>query len=182
MKKLLLLLILSVATLQPVSAQSYRGFADIEAGCFINIGTAPLKAPLFGITTTHGIQLAEKFFIGAGTGILISTLDLPYADFSANRAMPFYADFRFDWWTGKKANPFIDLKLGGTITQSGGFLGKGFYLNPTIGIRMRLTNRMGINLGLSYSCLQSAGYYECSEHHRKSQLENAISIKAGIDF
>lgn len=175
MKKFLLLLILAVAGLQPVSAQSYRGFADIEAGYSFYSEWA-----LIGATTTHGVQLAEKFFIGAGTGIL--------TDFTAV-VMPLYADFRFDFFNGKKVSPFVDLKVGYTLGNSGRVyedyddeICNGIYLNPTVGFRIRLTNRMGINIGLAYSL----NNYYCYNYYEKikmnKELGHAIAIKVGIDF
>ncbi len=175
MKKLLLLLILSVATLQPVSAQSYRGFADIEGGISFwhNSGYA-FTYGLIGVTTTHGVQLAEKFFIGAGTGFLTDTKGI---------VMPLYADFRFDFWNDKKLSPFIDFKAGYTLDISSendifGVIGNGLYINPTIGFRVRLTERMGINIGLAYSLIN---FYE-SKYYNWKELSSTISIKAGIDF
>lgn len=175
MKKFLLILILSVATLQPISAQSYRGFADIEAGYIFDQADKPV---LIGVTTTHGVQLAPKFFIGAGSGILIDSNEF---------YIPLYADFRFDFFNGKKISPFIDLKAGYTllgINSNGTGAGAGLYLNPTVGFRIRLTERMGINIGLAYSLLKSVEY----EYDRwdmkiySGELGSAISIKAGIDF
>lgn len=157
MKKFLLILILSVATLQPVSAQSYRGFADIEGGIF-SCFDGYINDPIIGLTTTHGVQLAEKFFIGAGTGILT---DIHFA------AMPLYTDFRFDFFNGKKVNPFVDLKAGYALTITH-FDDSGLYLNPTVGVRIRLTERMGINIGLSFPIIIT--------------IDGGISIKAGIDF
>ncbi len=172
MKKLLLLLILSVATLQPVSAQSYRGFADLEGGLL----TGHYDDALIGVTTTHGLQLAQKFFIGAGSGILID-IDGGFG----GAVMPLYADFRFDFWNGKKVSPFIDLKAGYTLEISSddyGFIGNGLYLNPSVGFRIRLTERMGINIGLAYSLIN---FYE-SKYYNWKELSSTISIKAGIDF
>ncbi len=168
MKKFLLALILSVATLQPVSAQSYRGFADIEGGILMGPYS---NDPFIGLTTSHGIQLVEKFFIGAGTGILTNT---------NNEVMPIFCDLRFDWWTGKKASPFIDLKAGYTlliITHSdyaiGEDLDNGLYLNPTVGCRIRLNEKIGINIGLAYNTYRYVAF---------SRPYHTISIKAGIDF
>lgn len=185
MKKFLLALILSVATLQPVSAQSYRGFADIEAGIMV-YGDSKVSetSALIGVTTTHGVQLAEKFFIGAGTGILTDINGV---------VMPLYADFRFDFWNGKKASPFIDLKAGYTlgIANDGYYsVGNGLYLNPTFGFRIRLTERMGINIGLAYSFITVCDWYwyNYDENYGTNSGGNyiercsAISIKAGIDF
>lgn len=166
MKKFLLALILSVATLQPVSAQSYRGFADIEAGIIIS-SSGWIKDPIIGITTTHGVQLAEMFFIGAGTGILTNI---------HSAAMPLFCDLRFDWFSGKKVSPFIDLKTGYTLKITDAIydnIDSGLYLNPTIGCRIRLNNRTGINIGLSYNSVR------CDDW---SSPAHAIAIKAGIDF
>lgn len=157
MKKFLLTLILAIATLQPISAQPYRGFADIEAGIF-SCFDGYINDPIIGLTTTHGVQLAEKIFIGGGTGILT---DISFA------AMPLYADFRFDFFNSKKVSPFVDLKAGYALVITY-FDHSGLYLNPTVGVRIRLTERMGINIGLSFPIITT--------------IDGGISIKAGIDF
>lgn len=171
MKKYLLLLILAIIGLQPVSAQSYRGFADIEGGYTFN-----LEGALIGVTTTHGLQLAQKFFIGAGTGILTDAgSGGSQSDISI--VIPLYADFRFDFFNGKKVSPFVDLKVGYTadITSADFGVSSGLYLKPTIGFRIRLTERTGINIGLAYSHINAVD-------NKWYITDNTISIKAGIDF
>lgn len=179
MKKFLLTLILSVATLQPISAQSYRGFADIDGGITIYDS---YYAPIIGITTTHGVQLAEKFFIGAGIGLETVGTDCSF-EFD-DLSIPLYGDFRYDHWTNKKISLFAEFRIGYNIKFHGDM--KNYILvKPVIGIRFRINDRMGINIGISYapykkthewfSVYDNATYYD-SDHH------NAITIKAGIDF
>ena len=177
MKKYLLILILAIATFQPVSAISYRGFADIDGGISIYNGE---RAPIIGISTTHGMQLAPKFFIGAGLGIESVGIDGSF-DFD-DLSIPLYGAFRNDHWTNKKISLFAEFRIGYNIKLSGYMLNF-IHVNPIIGIRFRISDRMGVNIGLSYAPYKKFDeYYWDGDRYYYEDHHNAISLKAGIDF
>lgn len=178
MKKYLLILILAIATFQPMFAKTYRGFTDIDGGITLCEGN---YAPTIGLTTTHGVQLTEKFFIGAGLGFESVGVDGSF-DFD-DLSIPLYGDFRYDHWNNNKISFFAEFRLGYNIKWKG-YMQNSIHINPIVGIRIRLNDRMGINIGLSYARYNKLYFewYSDSYNFYRTVHHNAISLKAGIDF
>lgn len=170
MKKRILAIAIAVIGVLSCSAQSYRGFLNAE------LGIVDISEPGFGanLTMTHGVQLGSKFFLGAGSGISYSS-----AYFSSGLAVPVYADFRFDFWGDNSWSPFVDLRAGYMINVSE-YWGCGFMVSPTIGMRKRINDRRGLNIGLTYMVSEA----ECYDYYYYGNLEvfQSIFITIGIDF
>lgn len=107
----------------------YRGFVSAEC----------LLGDFFGggLTTTHGKQMNEKFFVGGGVGMFIAenTLNNHYS-------FPVFADMRVDF-LNKKISPFADLRAGVDFAFRGA---TGFYGDFSVGCRF---NRANVSFGVN---------------------------------
>lgn len=173
---------------QPKSG--YRGFFEwTNSVRSENFGTLDFNGNLMtlrdntfytGFTTSHGYQINQMFFIGAGLGMeRCGKLD--------NWVAPLFVQGRVDL-KFRKFTPFGDLRLGANLAE-----GVGMYLSPTIGYRFNWGRKMGVNLGLGLSL---AGYraehyegtwtdpdsyeihYVATRHH----VRPYFSFRVGIDF
>lgn len=156
MKKLLVILLLTIASLPVLDAQNVildqtvvpktekpetsKHNAIPDPGYSGTIGVdlyapGPFGASSFGITTTHGAMLTERHFLGAGVGVV--------QDFSRKRtSIPIYAEGRL-YFLSKVNNiyPNIALRAG---AMTAGKVGTGFYGTLTGGIRIPFANGLGL--------------------------------------
>ena len=165
-----------------------------------------------GFSTTHGYQFKPWLFIGAGVGMkyihkkhlkappfdLYSSVTASiYGDYVAavNAYMskksdfyifPVFADIRLDLLKSR-FSPFLDCRVGYT------FGGKAFgiMLNPSLGCRVGLTDRLAINATIGYSMqstdIQVFSYDKTAIwHHEGGDEQNnpyhCLSFKLGIEF
>lgn len=163
MKKLFVTLAVAVlfaTTAFAQDAKSYRGFTDLSYT--LGVGEKSEDFDRFTLSTTHGYQLDDMFFIGAG-------VSFEYVRDVAASLVPIYADVRMDMpLRGKSIKPFVDAKIG----YAAGEL-DGFYFAPTLGIRVpvRFVNAMNFGLGYKLQKLQDGGINT-----------NAITFNVGIEF
>lgn len=144
---LLALCAASVIQAQNVSGNCYRGFAD--AGYTIGIGDY-----CFGrveINTSHGYQINPFIYIGAGAGIHFmqsystSGSGIPLDTRKSMVDIPVFANIRCNMMKTKVA-PFIDVKAGTYITNSGGL-----YANISLGCRIATNSRQAVNISFGYT-------------------------------
>ena len=162
MKKLFLTLV--VATLFAASAfaqdaKSYRGFTDLSYT--LGVGDTSEDFDRFTLSTTHGYQLDDMFFVGAG-------LSFEYVRDAAVALVPIYADVRMDIpLRSRSIKPFVDAKVGYAAGQL-----DGFYFAPTVGVRVPVRFVQAMNFGLGYKLqkIQDAG-----------TNTNAITFNVGIE-
>jgi hypothetical protein len=171
LKKLLFVFILTLASLS-ASAQSYKGF--VEAGYGLSFGDN--SEDLMTISTTHGLQLNPKFFVGAGVAF-------EYGKDSKKNAVPFFLDGRFNLFN-KPITPFVDLKFGYSFFQSAGY-----FINPTIGYRIGLGNKSALNVGVGYTHQHNTdeyypldGDYDTYYQPHFVIFTNNICLKIGYEF
>ena len=163
MKKLFLTLV--VATLFAASAfaqdaKSYRGFPDLSYT--LGVGETSENFDRFTLSTTHGYQLDDMFFLGAG-------VSFEYVRDAALALVPIYADVRMDIpLRSRSIKPFVDAKVGYAAGQV-----DGFYFAPTVGVRVPVRFVQAMNFGLGYKLqkIQDAG-----------TNTNAITFNVGIEF
>lgn len=189
----------ALASALPVGAKlHYRGF--VEGG--IGVTTVPgydfseLQSDGgmgFGymLATTHGIQL-NKNFIGIGFGITpgyVTEAKWPTRDtWRLSRAtMPFYANWRYDFFNTNSWTPYIGVKGGIFLTWLAGFGKSDFYDGEDhhrwgpcnawpvfaaidLGMRKNVSSTSGVSLGLS---VQTASNYD---------LGISILAKVAFDF
>lgn len=210
MKKLALFLIIIAATLSQASAQHYRGFVDVSGTYLTSIKPLMASGPDgyydspygLGITTSHGAQF-KSFFVGAGLGARL--LVLPDAGVSGVFA---FAQGRYDFFGTKRVGFFLDLKLGYYLFHSGSccltstidgvFYNEGdcdiqpLYLQPAVGVRLRLKSHLGLNFMIGYQPLKfkykldgdvrnEYGEYETVSYSDQRSTP-AITFSVGLDF
>ena len=163
MKKLFLTLV--VATLFAASAfaqdaKSYRGFTDLSYT--LGVGETSENFDRFTLSTTHGYQIDDMFFVGAG-------VSFEYVRDAALALVPIYADVRMDIpLRSRSIKPFVDAKVGYAAGQV-----DGFYFAPTVGVRVPVRFVQAMNFGLGYKLqkIQDAG-----------TNTNALTFNVGIEF
>ena len=162
MKKFLILLVtVFIATSAfAQDAKGYRGFTDFSYS--LGVGDNSEDFDRYAISTTHGYQIDDIVFVGAG-------VSFEYVRKAAISLVPIYGDVRVDIpLSSGSVKPFIDAKVGyaaGTID--------GFYFAPTVGVRIPVNFVKALNLGLGYKLqkIQDA-----------STNTNAITFNVGIEF
>ena len=163
MKKLFVTLVVAamVATVAfAQDAKSYRGFTDLSYT--LGVGDTSEDFDRFTLSTTHGYQLDDMFFVGAG-------LSFEYVRDAAVALVPIYADVRMDIpLRSRSIKPFVDAKVGYAAGQL-----DGFYFAPTVGVRVPVRFVQAMNFGLGYELqkIQDAG-----------TNTNAITFNVGIEF
>ncbi|MDE6267822.1 MAG: hypothetical protein K2M04_01940 [Muribaculaceae bacterium] len=170
--KFLMCTIIAVATNFSSNAvePGYRGFVDYG----YMIGTGDFDgSSLNEISTTHGYQILPQLFVGAGVGVHLYKFNDAGSDLHYN--LPIYADVRWDILDETKFTPFIDFKGGYSV--AGEFTG--MYINPSIGCRMALGDKLGLNLGVGYTYMKTG--YEFIYNHEDLNM-TGINIRLGLDF
>lgn len=141
--------------------QGYRGFADFS----YTIGVHS-SFDRVGIMTSHGYQIVPQFFVGAGVGF---NYDYKYS----NCGIPVFAHFCSDILEDE-ITPYVDLRVGYSFLDI-----KGFYLNPSVGCRFELNDKLGLNVGVGYS-LQMMNYSFMGYNENRNR--GGIDLRFGIDF
>lgn len=167
---------------------NYKGFVELTG----TAGVGENRANFIGLSTSQGFKYSSWFYMGAGVGIdavMAQNTDVGYIEprspyynsyyqsdayynTSTTRVMvPVFTDFRFDLGNQSTISAFIDLKVGAawimgskSLRLRDGYVSNGtqFYLRPTIGIRIPVserTTRNAFSIGLSYQLLTSDNNY-----------------------
>ena len=189
-----------IMTAAPSLAQTYRGMVElvpaVELFSFhsteydettIHTAIAP------GIATNHGIQLSRRHFVGIGAELIYSNyamatdgfgygIDEDYESKSFATGLPVYAMWRMDFFSGRRWNPFIDLRGGWQFGEA-----PGAYANFNFGMRMRINNRRGFNLSLGarmrriqYLPYDDLNYFTAAYQIRT--YSQSIVLRIGWDF
>lgn len=165
-----LLGILSVASAGAVEP-GYRGFVDLGYSLSVselqisdgyNTYTSDISDRLI-VSTTHGYQIAPYVFAGVGVG-----LTYWYDSEDKSIGVPIYADLRADVLPESRFCPFVDMKIGYSVADI-----EGLYFNPSVGLRLALTEVVGVNIGIGYQ-MQKVKDIDGSC--------NAVTFKIGFDF
>ena len=141
-------------------AKSYRGFTDFSYS--LGVGDKSENFDRYTLSTTHGYQLDDMFFVGAG-------VSFEYVRDIAASLVPIYADVRMDIpLHSRSIKPFVDAKIGYAAGEV-----DGFYFAPTIGVRVPVRFVKAMNFGFGYKLqkIQDAG-----------TNTNAITFNVGIEF
>lgn len=149
----------------------YKGYVDFDCG-----GSVYYDDIYFGFLTSHGILIKDRLYIGAGLGYNYHGGDDTHCS-----TLPCFVNTRFNFLK-KRVSPFFDCKVGGS------FLG-GIYLSTSVGTRIKLKKKVGLNFSIAYT-LQSHevkindfyGYFYYSSYHFEDVNVHHIGIRLGIDF
>jgi hypothetical protein len=124
----------------------------------------------FGITTSQGYQINPYIYVGAGLGVHLYSMD----NFETSVALPIFANFRANF-TKTKVSPFFDAKIGYSVVDL-----KGLYLSPSLGVRIGLSNNLGLNIKVGYSA-QKFTYWAYKYSIKDSYIHSA-NISIGLDW
>lgn len=160
-------------------------------------------------TTSHGCQFTPWLFAGAGAGISCewvnssnnkdSNIASKNVEFKNHLiSVPLFVDVRWDLDVNRKATPYAGLKLGYQLGMNSYATYKaysvanpsyvtaglmksadGMYMQISAGVKWKVGENTGINLGLSYSPLIRR------EIHTEGTVfanRNFLTINAGIDI
>lgn len=169
MKRIIVLFtVLSIAigcTHAQQPTKGYRGFVDKHLN--LQDGGFGLWLPMLesGLSTTHGYQFNNKYFLGAG-------VELNHFIFKTISSVPLYVDSRINW-AGTKTSPYFDLRLGYDLHN---IMPYGLYISPSVGMRMPLNNSIGLNFSAGLNIRFSDVFFEDGQNHA------AIALRCGIDF
>lgn len=146
--------------------KGYRGFGDFGIGFSSTTNVYGENYNTITFSTSHGYQLIEDYlFIGGGIGYW-------YMYNCGRSVLPLFADVRSDFYSFGKWSLFSDLKLGYSVMDQ-----TGFYLDPQIGVRYSLNNKLGLNLGIAYQFFKDNDLiYEDGEGL------GYFAVKIGVDF
>lgn len=161
---------------QQIEGSRYKGFVAFEYkigndGIYGGDGVYNLKrnACGVGLMTSHGSQINQFVYLGAGFSFDRYTLD----NMGRVIAFPLFVHFRANM-NKTRVSPFFDLKTGYSPFDL-----VGFYLSPNFGIRFGIGKRLGIDIEVGVA-LQGYKIYT------NRQIENAyikgLNISLGLDF
>ncbi len=157
-------------------------------------------------TTSHGCQFTPSLFAGAGVGISCDwnssdNSSLPESTRPTKNhliSIPLFVDLRWDQDINRKWTPYADLRIGYQLGMDGYVLYKahsitdpaystvgwmkstdGFYMQFSAGVRCKVGESTGINLGLTYSPFIRREILIGVPMHAN---RNFLAITAGIDL
>lgn len=173
---------LSVVGRPPVTG--YRGFVEWSGDLWPDISLYGDGMSRFytGITTTHGCQMSPWLFIGGGAGMMF------WPKYDNVWSLPIFADARID--VGRRLfSPYLDVRLGANALRGGGL-----YFSPSVGLGVRLSNGLGVNVGIGYSLTgrrQDYQYVTYDDHTLnryewvevpRARYEGCIAFRIGFEF
>ena len=178
MKKILMIFIMMLSCSAIVYSQDVQSSKQgIEKGfkSFVEIGDVKdfiVKDSKIELLNSYGYQASPYVYCGLGLGLNY------YYDRISDISMPIFAHVRM---TPSKSivTPYVDLKTGYAF-----FDVEGFFVSPSIGIRVGLGDNVGIYVGIGYSYLAETWL----ERDYKQKWErfydelNGWSLKFGFDI
>lgn len=172
---------------------SYKGFVDVS----YTGGVGNLRANFVGISTIHGFQMKDWFFMGAGLGVdyvYSHTNQLNQGSWGnkgvrkSGAMIPIFTDFRFNIGGRNTASFFIDIKAGGEfligknyLTIENGYINGSeyFMLKPSLGVRIP-TSRNGkqaFNIGVTYQLLTCNYWYNYDSSGTINSIGGTLSYE-----
>lgn len=134
------------------------------------------------IDANIGNQFDHSFFLGAGLTWQYYYQGCSSMFSKAFSAFPIYADARFTLFNNRYT-PFVDVRVGG-------YVGKlmGFYFHPSIGFRIAIDERAGMNIAIGYTVQpisnnpKTDNGIDLSLHKDMKGNLNGLSVALSVDF
>lgn len=146
--------------------KGYKGFVDV--GYIADL--SDYNADKVEISTSHGYQFNNYFYVGGGVAVDFYT----DADLIA---APIFVDFRANF-INKKITPFADIKTGYSVGDV-----EGVYVATGIGVRFSLKGKKALNLKLEYNYQQYDYYYRGYYMNFDDTLDlEGLGFKVGFEF
>lgn len=146
----------------------YKGIVEVG----YQFGTGSLSPDRLKLDFINSYQFNPYFSLGIGTGIRYF--------FSGDGVLvPVFGDFRINLaekFIKNKFLPYFALGLGYSFDATEGFYGAGLFFNPGVGVKIKVSEKSSVNVGLGYERQKYALTQD-------SYLAvGAISLNVGISF
>ena len=184
MKKILLVIAVAIIAATSAQAVRYKGFGEFNCGTFIPSEYYGAGV-LVGISTSHGVELIDGLFVGAGVDINYVTFSEPEnssyyneLDYAGNIAI--FAEGRYSFLRKRKVSPFIGIRVGGGyegVEEQGCF-----YFSPAAGVTINLTKKFGLDASLGYSLWTGSSKHDDDSRYGHSASFNGVSVRFGVHF
>ena len=141
----------------------YKGFLEFQWSG----GISEKETTLYSFQTSHGLMIGENAFVGIGAGLTYHDTDVyDYVFHDEGEdyvSLPLYVDLRYfpnSTYRGNLFQPFLGVKVGAMFKFGDspkmlydGFVysERGFYLSPSVGFRVPVGYKSGLNFALSYT-------------------------------
>lgn len=172
---------------------SYKGFVDVS----YTGGVGNLRANFVGISTIHGFQMKDWFFMGAGLGVdyvYSHTNQLNQGSWDnkgvrkSGAMIPIFTDFKFNIGGRNTASFFIDIKAGGEfligknyLTIENGYINGSeyFLLKPSLGVRIPTSQngKQAFNIGVTYQLLTCNYWYNYDSSGTINSIGGTLSYE-----
>lgn len=154
--------------------RSYRGLSNgirIFADVAINSRTSFYTCSSFGYSGSFGTQMTPNFYAGLGLSAQIYIDYWYYGLYNEGKPelyaqLPLFADLRYDVFPSK-VSPFVAVRTGYAVSLDEVNDFSGFYLNPSLGIRIRSIN---VSVGADLVKLHKPWYFD--EMLRNGQIRS----------
>lgn len=159
-----ILIILLFALLTGIHGQAQE--KRFAYSTYIGTGIAmnePSCTPFTWQVSAH-YNLNPHFAIGAGTGVSVYEKAL----------IPLYGSIQFNLIKPRKLTPYIECNLGGSFAADKEANG-GLYLSPSLGARLRVSEKMKVNFAVGYELQKLQRIKEHTDAHFTTGFEEKLS-------
>ena len=146
----------------------YKGYVDF--GC--TIGAGDFGRDRLSVGVVNGVQFNPYLYVGIGAA-------LNYYAGGEEIGIPIFANVRSHFTKGN-ISPFLDLRVGYSPLGDA----TGFYLSPSLGCRLGLSERVGLNVSVGYEAQEADVIvgYDNGLSQVKSRGIGGVSLKVAVDF
>ena len=79
----------------------------------------------------------------------------------------------------KKLTPYLECNIGGSLAAAKETNG-GFYLSPSVGAQVKLTQKLKMNIALSYEIQRTDEYFHTE--FKEELSHHSITLKVGLTY
>lgn len=135
----------------------------------------PSHTPFTWQVMSH-YHINKRFTVGAGTGLSVYEKTL----------VPLYANAQFFITKPKKLTPYLECNIGGAFAAAKDANG-GFYLAPSVGVQLRVTQKLKMNFALGYElqkleCLKKRTDKYFHTEFEEKLSHRSITLKVGLTY
>ena len=127
----------------------------------------PSSTPFIGQVIAH-YHINQRFTIGAGSGLSVYEKVL----------VPLYANVQFFITQPRKLTPYLECNIGGSFAAAKEANG-GFYLSPSIGTQLKLTQKLKMNFALGYEIQKLERLKEHTDEYFHTKFKEKLSHHTG---
>lgn len=169
----------------PIYENSLHYQAALEVGYGWGLGTYGMDN--LKINLINSLYFTPYFSTGIGIGIRKKYEKTAFYDTYkwpriAGELYPIFLDLRTNFTT-QKASPYLALGLGGYLGVYGLWAGTkgGFFLNPTAGVRYKISKRMTLIVAIDYEMLDMEFFDERTSTYPRENV-SSLGVLLGFIF